>query len=431
MRKKKKKSLPLKKKKPVRKKKKSLLLWLFVFLVIFIPFGIGKFDGIVEDILKEAGADSVSVGNVSVSLFRGICIENLSTYKRKNAQEYYTAEISRIYIRGDIFGLGSMVIGREKSGKVKRDIFMEVYYKPIELVSEAFSNLAALGLLKEIEINGAAICFMNKGKVNISAKGVSTKLSMKSDAFEGKASIAYALIPSVAKIESFSTKMKSNDGKQLDLFDMEWKVFGGKFNARASLNLKKPKILGGGMRIRGLDVKQFWAQSKILSGNIEGKVDLDLEIEPFKLSVIDSVKLKGSFSVNKLTAVDLPLQKLAVVNKASPKLRSIQFEQVKGKFVFSNKNIKFNEILGIGDVMNFRSVGWFNIDDGRVYQDFEGEFGEQFVSTELSRLVRNSLEKTENGGGRFKCTISQTFEYPRVKVDKSVIKTGIKNIFKK
>ncbi|MDR0304583.1 MAG: hypothetical protein LBH98_07460 [Chitinispirillales bacterium] len=424
MKKKKRRALP-------SRKKKSILPWLFLFSVLFIPFGMNKFTFIVEDILTQAGADSVSVGKVSVSLLRGICIENLSTYKRRNAQEYYTVHISRIFIRGKIPALGSMVLGREKGGKVKRDIFMEVYSKPIGLVSEAFSGLAALGLLKEIEFNNASIRFMNKGKVNVSAENAAAKLSINGGIFKGKASIAGIVIASMGKIENFSVNLKSGDGKQLDLFDAKGKVFGGKFNAQSSINLKNSKIFGTRMHIKEVDVKQSWEQFKISSGGIEGKADLDLEIEPFRFNAFALAKLKGNFCVNKLIAVDLPLQKLPIINKVSPKLRTIQFSEVKGKFTFSKKNINFDEISGVGDVMNFKSVGSFNIDNGKIYQNFEGEFSEEFIATQLPRLVRNSLEITENGGGRFKCTISQTFQNPRVKVDKSVIKTGIKNMFKK
>jgi hypothetical protein len=109
-------------------------------------------------------------------------------------------------------------------------------------------------------------------------------------------------------------------------------------------------------------------------------------------------------------------------------LRELRFSQVSGGFAVAEGKLNFKEITGAGDVLTFRSVGWVGF-DGKISQDFDGEFSGAFVAG-LPNLVKNSLEKTESGGGRFKCRIGGPFHKPRIEVDMSVYNRAIGGIFK-
>ena len=417
------------------KKKSAFNVFVLLCLVIipmgFIPLPFGAVENIVIDVLKDAGADSVSVGKAYVTVFKGIHIENLSTYKRKNSRENYRTKVSSVNIIGNVFDLASAISEQKKSSKSKkRDIFMEVFDKPVELAGEAFVQLPAFGLINRIELNGAAIHFTQKNKAGISVEGVSMKLYGNNEFLEGKLFAAKANIPSVTRFDNFNVKLKS-DGKRLDIFGVNGKIFDGEFRAQVSINLKNYRILSGSAHISGLDIQQLWTKIKFASGQVGGRVDSDVEIEEGTVTALKSIALKGKFSVSEASAVDLPLQKTDMVKKVSPKLRAIQFEQVNGDFTYSNQKVKFNEIAGTGDVMKFRSIGWLELDNGKWEQNFEGEFSKQFIPQIPSGLIRNSLEKTNDGGGRFKCNINQTFENPRVKVDKSMYRQAIKNTLRR
>ena len=408
-----------------------VLLCLAIVIMGFIPLPFGAIENIVIDVLKDAGADSVSVGKAYITVFKGIHVENLSTYKRKNSRENYRAKISSVNIVGNVFGLAS-TISKPKipSKSKKRDIFMEVFDKPVELVGEAAIKLPSLGLISGIELNGANIYFTQKGKPGVSVEGASAKFYGNNESLEGKLYAAKANIPSFTRIDNLNAKLKS-DGKQLNLFGVSGKIFDGKFRGQASVNLKNYRITSGGAHLDGLDLRQLWTKFKFASGQVGGRVNSDIEIEKGMVTAPKLIALKGKFSVGEVSAVDLPLQNTDMVKKVSPKLRSIRFKQVTGDFTYSNQRVKFNEITGTGDVMNFSSVGWLQLESGKWEQNFEGEFSKQFIPEIPSGLIRNSLEKTKDGGGRFKCNISQTFQSPYVKADKSMYKQAIKNVFKR
>jgi hypothetical protein len=385
----------------------------------FIPLDFGAFNGIAEDILKDAGADSVNVKNVSVILIGGIRINEISVYKQINKKEFYRAEISQV----NIYCKPLNLLFSRNLLLDERDIFMEIYEKPIILAGEAVTLINSLGFIKKMDLSGAKISF----KTGLSAENISVNLLRKKN-IHGNIAIEKITIPSVASIENFSAKLLSNS-EILNIFSATADVLNGKLSAEVSIDLNNFRTVGGFAKINGLDLARFCKETKFSPGRLSGIADFNVEIEKNTALMLDSIKLNGNFSVSNLVVSDLALQRLSVVRNASKDLRVLKFSEVNGEFAFLNGKVDFKKITGKGNTMNFTSVGWFKF-DGSIYQKFEGEFSPKFVLG-LSRLVRNSLEKTENGGGKFHCTISQKFHNPKIKVDKAVYKRAIKNAFKK
>ncbi|MCL2844263.1 MAG: hypothetical protein FWE23_02280 [Chitinivibrionia bacterium] len=409
-----------------------LLVALFFFLVVsagFIPFTFKSFNGIVENILKEAGADSVSVEKVSVSVLGGtVRVENVYVYKRRNAREHYVVEVSRVDIRGNVIRLGLKILGQKNNEEQpSRDIFMEIYDKPVELIGEAFVALAELGLINEKRLQNASVRFTERGKAGVSAEGVSANLQRKRRSFSGSAEVAKASMPNIAEVQNINIKLRS-DGNKLEFFDVSGEVFGGNFSAQASLSLDDFSVLGGNARGERIDVGQFW-QNSVFSGNVSGRAGFEVEIAHSKAAKFEAVNLSGNFWANRVVASRLPLQRVHLVRRFSLDICPMRFERVAGEFTFSDGRFNFSEMTGTGgDIMNFRSVGWFRL-DGRLYKNFNGEFSREFIPT-LTRLVRNSLEMSETGG-LFYCAISGNIENPQIRMGRSVVRRGARNVFRR
>ena len=399
-----------------------IILLIFTLFAGVVPHSFGAFKGVVKNVLTDAGADSVSVEKVSVALFKGnVRVEGLHTYKRINEKEYYRTEISNIDIKGNLLALAKFLSFSEE-----KDLFMEVYERPLEFVGDVFAQITALRAVKKMEIYGAALRFDDGNNAGMSAEGVSMKLFRRGGSLNGDVSVETAIIPSLAKIENFAVKIRSNN-KRLEFFDGNAEIFDGKLNVDAAIDLNDLRIIGGNLRVSELDIERFCTETKFISGRLEGRVDVNIELEESALA-IDSVKLKGNFSVKELRATDLALQRADIVRRVSRELRVLRFAKVEGDFTFSNRRIWFNEITGTGNVMKFRSVGWFDI-DGRLQQDFQGEFSRQFVEG-LGRLIRNSFERTADGGGLFECRISGTLDRPHIVVNKrEFVRRGVRNVF--
>ena len=415
----------------------ALLFLSLALLAGFLPLRFGSLSRIVEAALKDAGADSVSVGEVSVVLWSGVRVKDLTAYKHISAKEDYHAHVSRADISCNLFGMGLAFLTNPNLLKAEKDLFREAYESPINFVGDACALAVSLGPLKKVAVKDAGVRFTQyKGKAaaavpGLSASGVSASATVsgagRKRTLDGSASVKSAVVPSIAVIEDFRVKLRTTDG-QLNLSDGSGSIFGGKLNVEASLSLDSSKFTGGTARIKGLDLEQYCAKTNFSPGRLGGKVDVDVQIEDIPYAAIDSIKAKGSFKAAKLTAADIGLQRTPAVNQLSKELRALDFGEVRGDFRLDKGKIRFGEISANGDVLKFKSTGWADF-DGRLEQDFVGELSQNFTE-KLPKLVRSGLERTEDGGGRFKCRITGTFHKPRVEIDKGVYNRAFKNLFK-
>jgi len=411
----------------------STFLFLFLSLLVligFIPIRFGVLSGIAEHVLKSAGADSVTVGGVSVTLWTGVHVHDAEAYKRISPTEDYRVRVHRADISCNMFRFGVMMLVSPNMLTPGRDMFREVYEKPLELVSDASVYAMSLGPFKKIAFRGAAINFTDKGSPGLSMAGASANIRRRGGASRSLGGDAHAkevVIPALAKVENFHIKLLA-DRDRLELVDGGGSIFGGKVSAGLSLDLKESLVRGGKVRVKGLDLEKFCKGTGFAPGRMAGKVNADAVVSPGTPAILDSIRAKGSLSVTRLSAVDIALQRTPAVAQVSGDLRTLLFAQVTGEFEMGGGRFTFSELAGLGDVLKFRSAGWIGF-DGRLNHNFEGEFSPQFISG-LPRLVRNSLEPADNGGGRFKCRITGTIERPRVDIDRSVYNRALRNLFK-
>jgi len=409
----------------------ALFLSSLIVLAGFIPIGgAGLFRGAAENALRGMGADSVSIGSVSVVLWSGLRVREAATYKRiSDKGDGYRVRAARADIRCNLLGAAVALAVNPAKLKSDRDVFREVYERPFELAGELLCKAVSLRPVKKVALRGVDVVFISKGRPGVSVIGAEAVLGRKGggDALSGSATVKEAVIPALAKVERFNVKI-SVDDKNLELTDGGGTVFGGKLRANLAVDVRQSKILSGEAFISGLDLEKFCAGTAFSPGRLAGKVDMDARVDGGSPIRLDSVKAKGRVTVANLTAADLALQTAPIVNHLSRDLRLLRFSEVKGGFNIAGGRLYFKEIAGVGDVLKFRSAGWVGF-DGRLSQDFEGELSGGFVAG-LSKLVRSSLEKTESDGGRFKCKIGGTFHNPRIEVDRSVYDRAIGGFFK-
>jgi hypothetical protein len=409
----------------------TLVLFLLNLIVLagFMPMDAGFFRGVAEDALRDMGADSVSIGSISVVLFTGLRAKGIDTYKRiSDNGDGYRTHVAAADVRCNLVGAALALVAGPNRFKGGRDVFREAYERPFELAGDASRAAVSLRSVKRITLRGAGIAFTGNGTPGISASGAEVTLGRSGvDALSGNVTVKETVIPALAKVDNFKVKM-SVDDKKLELADGGGTVFGGKLRMSLSVDVSRSKVLSGEAFLKGLDLRTFCAGTGFSPGGLSGKVDINARVEGGSPIRLDSVKANGRVTVKNLTAAELALQKTPIVTQLSRDLQLLRFSEVKGGFALAGGKLHFKEITGAGDVLNFRSAGWVGL-DGKMSQDFEGELNAGFVAG-LPKLVRNSLEKTESDGGRFKCKISGTFHKPRIEVDRSVYNRAIGGFFK-
>ncbi|MDR3011752.1 MAG: hypothetical protein LBU70_00865 [Chitinispirillales bacterium] len=427
----------------------SMLLLFFasIFVLVgFIPIRSDRLSRGAEKMLAEAGADSVSVGGISGTLFGGMRISNLCAYKRINANESYHIHVERIDVASNLFWLAVTMPFHRSLFSSERDMFHDAYKSPLGFVGALCDYWMAAVPVKKIILRGASVSFTDKkGLQGIAFSGISAKLSRVKKGIGtgtprlvGSVTVAEAIIPTLAIVENFSAELDAS-AKTLGIGG-SGSIFGGELEASLILGLtaksdalisgmmNEYSIVGGNARIKGLDLGQYVVGTKFSPGSISGKLDLEAQLKPSRAD-IDSIEAEGSAVITNLVAVNLALQNTRAVNRLSGDLRTLRFSEVRSDIQFSGGRVNFREMVGIGGVLSFRSTGWIDF-DGRLNHNFVGEFSPSFISA-LPRLIRNSFERTANGGGRFNCRITGTFHRPNVEIDRSMYNRAIRNVFRR
>lgn len=395
----------------------ALFLLSVAVLAGFVPMRVGFLRGAVEGALRDMGADSVSVGSVSVALWMGARLSEVAAYKRISDGDGYRISVVRADVGCNLVRAAVAIFVNHGVGKTERDVFREVYERPFELAGDVFNAAASLRPVKRVALHGVGVGFVGKGVSGISASGADVVLVRDGGrAFSGSAAVREVVVPALARVENFSAKI-SVDDNNIKFTGGEGSVFGGKLRVNLAVDARQARILSGDAFIGGLDLEKFCAGTGFSPGAVAGRADIDASVERSH-GCLDSMRAKGRVRVTDLVAVDLALQRSPIVSQLSRDLRSLRFSEVKGGFDLVEGKLRFKEIVGVGDVLKFRSAGWVGL-DGKISQDFEGELSGVFVAG-LSKLARNALEKTDGGGGKFKCKISGPFHNPRIEVDRSV-----------
>jgi len=334
-------------------------------------------------------------------------------------------------ISGNIFALAALLLVSPNlfiSDTGGRDIFREIYEKPLEVVGSVCAQAASMRPFKKVALHGASAYFTDKtGRPGISASGVSASIGRQGRALAGHVSAAKAVIPQLAKVENFNIKLRA-DGKRLEFKRGSGKIFGGKVYAGLSVGLDDLRILDGSVRVSGLDLERFCAGTGFSPGALSGKVNFEARAEPGSLATLDSVAASGGISITNLSAEDLALQRLPIVTRVSQSLRLLRFSEVRGDFNLAEGRLNFNEITGDGDILAFKSTGWIDL-KGRFNQNFEGTFSKTFVDG-LPRVVRGALNRTSDGGGSFNCKITGTLDRPRIDIDRGMYNRAVGGVFR-
>ncbi|MFP4163928.1 MAG: AsmA-like C-terminal region-containing protein [Chitinispirillaceae bacterium] len=406
-------------------------------LMGFIPFRVTFLEEKASRMIRDAGADSIRIERISVRLWQGICISGVDLVENFEGAEKYRISADKFEISCNLaFAALHFAFSGDES-VTEKDLFGEMINNPLDVIKRSTRIMKKIKPCKSVSVRGGSVDIFEDQQRTFYVRKTSLELKRGGDGLKGDVGFAEAFLPSLAVVRKFRAEL-SVDEDLVAVRNGKGDLFNGKLKVDTGLDLDSSDLIPSIIEVKGLELERFCSQTDFSLGSLKGTLDLKADIERSDIHV-DSLKGKGEFDMKNVEASDLPIQKTATVNFVSTKLQNLYFRKVESLCTISNGRLRFKNFRGYGDKMDFSAQGWIR-PDGRMNLKMNGVFSKNF-SKKLKRLVKVSLEKTEEGKTEFRCRISGTFEHPLIEIDGSVykraagsvlgdVKQGLRSIFK-
>jgi hypothetical protein len=381
----------------------------------------------VTNYLHKCGADSCSVGSVTIKIWQGIEITDLYFTKRMNSLEQYSFKAEKLLVNANLLSsLMDLKKFRELPGKGKEYLFYELYREPQYYLGEWFRFLNQYRNFRGINIIEPHLQILGYDSLHIDLKGgiidVSNNYEKKEMGINYQ--IGSAIVNGV-HVE-FNKGTLLLDEKNLKIVKGRGAYLNGKYKMAGDIDLFHSRCNDVQIGITDLQMSSLYSHFRPVYGKIDGKINIDLRLDP-SVFHYDSLSGSGGLVLEDVSIAGTSLQNTISSMIMCHQIDTLHFDKIKNDFDLKKNLTFFNLTHGTGDEINFSAKGWIH-SDGSLNQNVEAVFNEKFVK-KLQPVVVNSLIEGENGNRIFKCKVYGNSSSPRVALDSTVLRNAIGSVF--
>jgi len=408
-----------------------LALIVLIIAVGFIPFSPAMLTERVEKAARRKGLDSCSIERVTFSLWQG-------------------AKARRVYIEKRLSDTAKVVLIAPRAIAVLRPLYIfanrdsykhfldELFpsrtgvppsaRKKREKKSGArITDAALLPAIKKVVLGGSILRLKRTGKEDFACMD-----------FEARIVIGSSAAPAVkmrckAEEAEWGTwridKPKATlivEKKCLIVEKLNGSIFDGKISGSARLIPEKAFIQKANLSMRGFDLEKMYEARKRKEGTLSGFADVNLRIEHQQWDD-DSLKCSGNFVLSKLEPDRVPVLTTIVVSLTVPQLSKLYFKRVRGDVLVAGERIHCTNVKGEGEPVSLESSGWVRPDgyfEFNVGCSFKAEYKDS-----LAPIAWDAMIPQDDDGRRFECTITGTWDKPRVRLSRRIARRAVRSVF--
>ncbi len=401
-----------------------LLLVLAVILAGFIPLSHPFLAKTMERLILEAGADSCYVGSVKAVIWRSITLHRVSVFERVDPERRYNISFTEAKITANLLKL---FFDRHKIMNMifstEADLFSALYIEPEIVLNKLLAVKNHLTSVSGANISDFNISFDLKGKEVV--RGFNGEVDFgrsKDKPNDNDIKIAFPVMKVFGDgIENVRCAVSFLPEGEIYLQNCTARYFDGKIKTRGIINLLKKQIESYLLIIEKMDLG-YWYSVHIGEGNVTGKVNLRMEGNSV---AFNNLSHRGELRIviSPFKIENLPLQQSLATSLFIPSLSTLEFSKFSANAVLDKKDTVTASFTGEGDRLVLTGSGWIQ-KDGLLNQQIEGTFTAAELKN-LPLLVRSSLEPASNGGRRFRCRLSGSFNDPRFELDAETLRRAI------
>ena len=415
-------------------------IFLLIFLLGFVPFSNQVLKIKVERILKESFVDSCTIDKLTIALWTGVSVKNITCAWRDPSGASYCCSIPEADVSYHALPIIFKHLIIKNIMLEKPRLTCNVPATPaapivpherfsLDKFSDAMAGFPYTVFVRNVTLSKARILVTQKRDAILDCRGIglSMKIGLDRDiALDGACEADTVSLLGAWRLIRLKAGLTVK-GLAVVLDNCMAECYGGKISLKARADLARGVLEELGIVVSHVKLDQWYADEKIGPGKLSGKLDASMDFQPGMLCV-DSLKARGTIKITGVAASDLPLQKNLIVVIAVPRLAAMHFSKISTDLDLKKGKIYTENIKGEGDPMDFKADGWVDL-NGYFSEHVNAEFSGEFTST-LPQLFRKSLLPVEGDPDKraFTCTALGTFKKPQVSVDQRIVNRAVGNI---
>lgn len=400
-----------------------------------VPVRHSSFARAAEEALRRLGADSVSVGVVSVALWRGVALRDVFIEQRIDAKWRASVDAPKVRVS---YRLLRAVLMRKKCLEVlerRGAAARRCKRQGNHLLRTLYEGTAVFDSLlpacvSEARFSRVALRFTETGGSGVRCGGLRGTIRVaKNSPYHIRADVTsdHADLYGLAASKIRGTVRL--EGPVLVVEKLRADFLGGKIReANATVDLVRERIAEAFLDARNVRLGKFYSGFGAQTGTLRGRADLSLRLESSALHP-DSLRGTGTFKLSRMVVKDVPVLQIIANITDVESLRQLSFRRVRGDVEVREGRAWSSGVQGIGHPISISANGWTMLRSGHFDYAVSGLFGKEYADS-VPAIVWNAMLPADDDGREFRIQTSGTFQDPSVRLDRAMTRRAVRSVLK-
>lgn len=404
------------------------LIILAVALAGFIPVSHPRITREALALLRRTGADSCSVGKVSVVLWKGIRVDGLYLAGPAGGTRRYSLHARSCSVQSNLLGAW-MHIGRLREAfRLSAADTAGGLNLPVLRRFLSFCTNVPRDILGG-DAEGATVRVFDGKTELLGCEEVSFTIQLTENTSAATRGTFSAGILKAGRAE-IVRQLKagfSGAGTVYTLTHCRGKVLDGRVNLEARIDLGRGALSSLACSVNDFDVGRLTSWISAGSGRLAGRGDCRISLDSSALA-LDSLRGKGAVSVADFEVAGFPFQQELVGMLQYPGLNCLHFRKLVSDFAIQPGGTIETDAKGDGDSLSIAASGWFR-PDGRLNESLDCTLSKEATAA-LSEFARKTLPDVPGGGKNVRLRVYGNIDRPKVEIETlSILKKAVSNMF--
>src|SRR3989339_12631 len=415
-----------------------LCVTMLVLLIIlgFIPLSLKSLDRLVkEQADKLIQGDTLAIDKISIQLWRGLSLSNVSYVTRKDKQPAIRVHVPTIrlsykflaLVRGKAHIHAITIVEPEITMILPQQAYTQPQSAKTSLIPVLPLPLGKLPLdlpidieINKLEITNGSLTAQQKPGDKMKIQGFSLSLAASVNTLVSVTGTLHAdsLWPVYPYLITGFKTYFSLSPDSLKIENAGFSTYGGKGRFSVSMRTLEPLSLDGTISLNHIVLEKVLSSVRLGEVKASGKVSVDLTLHGKGMDP-NAWQGKGKFSAQDLLISGLPFQKTLATLLFLPALNHLQFDIIKTSLVLSKGKMNTPDLQGTGNVANITGSGWIGL-DMQAKEQVRISFSPQLCSRLPPMVSREILIPSPGGRCDTKGEMYGPLSKLQISLDKSV-----------